>query len=316
MMKKLLTAIVVCLITLSAVALAIKPRSKQEVYIEKWAPTAVSEMYRSGIPASITLAQGMLESGNGLSELALKANNHFGIKCHNWKGKGMKFDDDRRGECFRVYNSADESYKDHSDFIRYRDRYKFLFEYEITDYKAWAHGLKKAGYATDPNYPSKLISLIETYELYRYDTGKVGTSGSPRHHKLPEPPARLERAEAIESFSFSLNRQTFKMNKVPFIYAEDGDTYSSIAEAYELFLREILSFNDLDKSEELRPGTIVYIGRKKKSSAKGVNKHIAEDGETLYGISQRYAVRLSSLLRRNGFASDYVLREGDVIKLR
>ena len=140
-------------------------KSPQEKYIEQFATLAVEEMYRSGVPASITLAQGLLESRYGLSELAVKGNNHFGIKCHNnWDGKRMYYDDDRKGECFRKYPSPEQSFRDHSDFLRYRDRYKFLFDYRITDYKSWANGLKKAGYATDPAYPKKLINLIETLD--------------------------------------------------------------------------------------------------------------------------------------------------------
>ena len=137
-------------------------KSPQEAYIEKYSALAVAEMYRSGVPASITLAQGLLESGNGLSELARKSNNHFGIKCHNnWTGGRVYHDDDAKGECFRKYGHPYESYRDHSDFLRYRDRYKFLFDYKVTDYKSWAYGLKKAGYATDPAYPKKLIKLID-----------------------------------------------------------------------------------------------------------------------------------------------------------
>ena len=142
-----------------------------EKYVEEWAPTAVREMYRSGVPASITLAQGILESRYGLSPLAADGNNHFGIKCHkDWTGKKQYHDDDEKGECFRVYDDADESFRDHSDFLRYRDRYKFLFEFETTDYKSWANGLKKAGYATDPGYPDKLIKYIEDYKLNEYDS--------------------------------------------------------------------------------------------------------------------------------------------------
>ena len=139
-----------------------KQKSPQEIYIEQFATLAVEEMYRSGVPASITLAQGLLESRYGLSELAVKGNNHFGIKCHNnWTGKKIYYDDDAKGECFRKYPSPEQSYRDHSDFLRYRDRYKFLFDLDITDYKGWAYGLRKAGYATDPAYPTKLIRLIE-----------------------------------------------------------------------------------------------------------------------------------------------------------
>ena len=158
------------LISVAIISIGATSVTPQDDYIRKYSATAVREMYRSGVPASITLAQGLLESRYGQSELAVKGNNHFGIKCHDWTGKKMYYDDDAKGECFRVYASADESFRDHSDFLRYRDRYKFLFDYEVTDYKAWAHGLKKAGYATDPAYPSKLIKIIEDYQLYDYDT--------------------------------------------------------------------------------------------------------------------------------------------------
>ncbi|MBR1869718.1 MAG: glucosaminidase domain-containing protein, partial [Bacteroidales bacterium] len=209
---------------------AVADVSPQQAYIDKYAKWAVQEMYRSGIPASITLAQGMLESRNGLSELATKGNNHFGIKCHDWKGKSMKVDDDRKGECFRVYGSAYDSFKDHSDFLRYRDRYKFLFDFDVTDYKSWAHGLSKAGYATDPQYPAKLIKLIEDYGLSRFDTdGEAVTPAaadsapvaSPAQtpapaqkpkaksrQRLPESPTVLEESVALdrkatENFHFS-----------------------------------------------------------------------------------------------------------------
>lgn len=156
-----------CLISSSAPK---DEKTPQVRYIERYSALAIDEMYRSGVPASITLAQGLLESRYGLSELATKGNNHFGIKCHNnWQGGKVYHDDDRKGECFRKYDSPEESFRDHSDFLRYRDRYKFLFDLEVNDYKGWAHGLKKAGYATDPSYPAKLIKLIEDYSLYIYD---------------------------------------------------------------------------------------------------------------------------------------------------
>ncbi len=145
----------------------------QQRYVDRYAAIAVTEMYRSGVPASITLSQGLLESRYGLSALAAEGHNHFGIKCHNdWKGKTMAVDDDAKGECFRVYDADIDSFHDHSDFLRYRDRYKFLFDFPVTDYKAWANGLKKAGYATDPAYPAKLIKLIEDYDLGRFDKAK------------------------------------------------------------------------------------------------------------------------------------------------
>lgn len=314
-------------------------KSPQELYIEKYAPLAVSEMYRSGVPASITLAQGMLESGNGRSELALKSNNHFGIKCHNnWSGGRVYHDDDRKGECFRKYDHPKESYHDHSDFLRYRDRYKFLFDYKVTDYKAWAYGLKKAGYATDPAYPKKLIKLIEDYDLHVYDRkpasyGKEvsGTQKKKRTEghsskqekpdRLPVSPTVLEQARSVsdaqrEEFHFSLARQLFTQNGVPFIYSTDGDTYASIAASYNLFGRELLKFNDLDSEQPLKPGTVVYLKPKKKMAAKGIDKYVMEEGETLREVAQRYGVKLSGILRLNGFEKGYVPREGDIILLR
>lgn len=313
-------------------------KTPQEAYIEKYSEIAVMEMYRSGIPASITLAQGLLESGYGRSELALKSNNHFGIKCHNgWQGGKVYHDDDAKGECFRKYDSPEESYRDHSDFLRYRDRYKFLFEYKITDYKSWAYGLKKAGYATDPNYPRKLINLIEEYQLHLYDTtqppvqepketpskgeNKQKVRKEPAPQTIPTPPAQLEQVHKVtsssrETFRFSLSREMYSQNGVLFVYAAEGETYDSIAESNRLFLKELLRFNDLKEDVPLKPGTVVYLQKKKKESAPGLEMHVIEKGETLRGISQRYGVRLDRLCKINGIEDSNVIREGDIIRLR
>ena len=298
-MKKALTIfLLVCTLALTA-SVPETRKSPQLIYIERYAEIAVEEMYRSGVPASITLAQGLLESRYGQSELAVKGNNHFGIKCHNWNGAGMYYDDDRRGECFRKYASPEESYRDHSDFLRFRDRYRFLFDLEPTDYKGWAHGLKKAGYATDSKYPQKLISLIEEFELYKYDL-----DGGDRRQR-PDSPARLERVERLddsrkETFHFALSRQMYSKNGVPFVYSVEGESYASIAARYNLFHKEILRYNDLKEDVTLYPGTVVYLQKKKKQAAKGLDKHIVdEDDMSLTDIAQRYAVKLSSLLRMN-----------------
>lgn len=300
-------------------------RSDYNKYIEKYSPIAIKEMYRSGIPASITLAQGLLESGAGLSSLASKGNNHFGIKCHNnWKGKTMRVDDDAPQECFRVYKNAEESFKDHSDFLRYWDRYKFLFDYELTDYKAWAHGLKKAGYATDKAYAPKLIKLIEEYDLSRFDTMKPDGepyASRPLSPLAIEAPNEIRKLKADEEYSFSLDRKEYSKNGVLCIYALEGETYASIAESRHFFLREILSYNDLKRSKPLHPGDIVYLARKKGKTPRGLDKYIvAQDGEQLWDIAQRFGVKLKSLCRRNGYsfadADSVQLREGDEIKLR
>lgn len=313
MMKNIITLFLT--LTWSVLTLASPVgNTPQEKYIEKYASLAVSEMNRSGVPASITLAQGMLESGNGQSELARKSNNHFGIKCHNnWNGGRVYHDDDAKGECFRKYSHPSESYRDHSDFLRYRDRYKFLFDYKITDYKSWAYGLKKAGYATDPAYPKKLISLIEEYGLYKYDRKSA--------EQLPPSPTVVEQVKELEQkkreeYHFSLSRKVYAQNNIPFVYAEEGDTYSSIAASHNLFVREILRFNDLKKDADLTPGTIVYLKPKKKAAAKGVEKYVFEDGDDLYLVSQRFGVKLSSIQKMNGFKDGGAPRGGDILRLR
>lgn len=327
-MKKLLVAVI--LLASCAVSYA---QSAQEKYINTYAELAVQEMYRSGVPASITLAQGMLESGNGRSELAVKANNHFGIKCHNgWTGGRVYHDDDAKGECFRKYSHPSQSYRDHSDFLRYRDRYKFLFDLKPTDYKGWAYGLKKAGYATDPSYPAKLIKLIEDYRLYQYDTktasfgnGSKKVSGGKTPETVdqrPLSPTVIEQAVPVSEqirkkyFQFELAREMYSKNGVPFIYSSEGETYQSIAKAYGLFLKEILRFNDLDQPKSLRPGTIVYLQAKKNCAAKGLDMHVMESGETLRDIAQRYGVKLNRLYKLNGWYKGFKPKEGDCIKLR
>ena len=317
-MKRILITLL-CLIYACAYGVSVpkEDKSPQKIYIEKYSSLAVEEMYRSGIPASITLAQGMLESGNGRSELARKSNNHFGIKCHNnWEGKKVYHDDDEKGECFRKYPKPEDSYRDHSDFLRFRARYRFLFDYPVTDYKAWAYGLSKAGYATDPEYPSKLINLIEEYGLHVYDKAKSVTA-----EKLPVSPAVIEQVRPLsdskrEEFHFALSRQMYSQNGVPFVYSVDGETYESIAASNQLFVSEILRFNDASRGDVLRPGTIVYLQNKKKQAAKGLDKHVIEEGESLRDISQKYAVRLSRIYKINGLDDTYVPREGDIIKLR
>ena len=289
-------------------------QSAQEKYISTYAEIAVQEMYRSGVPASITLAQGMLESGNGKSLLATKANNHFGIKCHNdWNGGRVYHDDDAKGECFRSYTHAHQSYRDHSDFLRYRDRYTFLFDLKPTDYKGWAYGLKKAGYATDPSYPAKLIKLIEEYNLHQYDTKTA---------VIPASPTVIEQAVPVSDqtkkkyFQFNSSREMYSKNGVPFIISGEGETYQSIAKSHGLFLKELLRFNDLKETKELRPGTIVYLQAKKNASVKGLDKHVVEEGETLRDIAQRYAVRQNKLYKLNGWDKGHAPKEGDCIKLR
>ena len=309
-----------CLLTLLLVA---ADRSPQQKYIDQYSQLAISEMERTGVPASITLAQGLVESRAGLSPLASKGNNHFGIKCHNdWKGRKMYADDDKAGECFRVYPTADKSFMDHSDFLRYRDRYKFLFELDKTDYKGWARGLKKAGYATDPAYANKLIKVIEEYELYRFDVKAEVIPEAPLEIEAPKKyvspkEEHWEKPEYSEEHSFSLSRNVMTRNGVPFITAMKGETYSAIASAQGLFLKELLRYNDLKKEVRLEEGDVVFLQAKKNKAEKGLEKYIVDsDGEDLRGISQRFGVKLSAIRKLNGYDDNYVPREGDSILLR
>lgn len=303
-------------------------RTVQQRYIDKYAPVAVAEMKRTGVPASITLAQGLVESGAGLSSLAVKGNNHFGIKCHNdWNGRKMFKDDDARRECFRVYGDASESFRDHSDFLRFRDRYKFLFDLKPTDYKAWALGLKRAGYATDPAYSAKLIKQIEDYHLDKYDVEVL-------QEEIPMTPEAIEQGSTVivqdpasvskkseikENLTFGFHRPVYANNGVSFVYSTAGETYESIASSYGLFRKEILGYNDVsvDIATELPEGTRVYIQPKKNRSSKGLNKYVVDtNGESLRDISQRFAVKVSAIVKLNSLPEGYVPKEGDMLVLR
>lgn len=262
------------LVALLSVTAQNKRMTPQE-YIDKFSTIAVSEMNRSGIPASITIAQGLLESGNGNSALATRGKNHFGIKCHeDWKGPNMHIDDDEKHECFRKYKNPEESFKDHSDFLTTRKRYAFLFEYKITDYKAWALGLKKAGYATNPKYPKLLIDLIERHNLTRFD--KFANK-------------RLESRDLLGIFHY---------NKVPTISIRNGDTPKKIAKRHNISVSKLLKYNDLhDKNQTLKSQERFYLANKRNKCNK--KYHTVRAGETFEDISNEYAVKLKLILKRN-----------------
>lgn len=287
-------------------------------YINKYSKIAVSEMRRTGVPASITLAQGILESNSGRSKLATEGNNHFGVKCHkDWSGRKIYKDAEVRNECFRAYASAEASFKDHSDFLRYQNRYKFLFDLEKNDYKGWAKGLKQAGYATDPAYPQKLIKLIEEYQLYNFDDGVPVEAPAPLE---VEKPKIIEKTVVFykEQISISLSRDIFTQNGVPFVYALEGETLESVSRQFNLFKRELLKFNDITLEEPLKAGEIVYLKAKKNQGARGLDKYVVDEGETvtLRDISQRYGIKLAALKKMNPFAVDDVLEPGDTVLLR
>ncbi len=316
-------ALTAVLLLLAALPGYSQQQQTREEYIEKYKDAAIQYMKTHGIPASITLAQGCLESADGNSDLAVRANNHFGIKCHNdWKGPTYyKKGDDRGRSCYRKYRNPSESFKDHSDFLRYGQRYAFLFDLQITDYKGWSHGLKKAGYATDPQYAQKLIKIIEDYRLYRFDQ-EIYAKAEKKPDLLPPSPSQLQQVMELNPaknsllYKYSRNRVIYKRNGVPYILAGDLDTYKSIADEYNLFTGELLRFNDLKKPVELAPGTVVYLQRKKAKAQRHMEIHIAVEGDTYYDISQKYAVRLKKLFKYNGYKDGDILHVGDEIFLR
>ncbi|MBO8460460.1 MAG: glucosaminidase domain-containing protein [Bacteroidetes bacterium] len=305
-------------------------------YIQKYAPIAVSEQAKFGIPASITLAQGLLESGAGKSELAMTSNNHFGIKCHTgWTGERTYYDDDADQECFRKYKNVSESYDDHSLFLTSRPRYADLFSLKATDYKGWAHGLKKAGYATDPNYANKLIKIIEDYGLHQLDTqGSLGSGyqvmadnkGNDEKVNLKEKAdknrkrnVRKNRRNAATSMGFVpayRQHEVERTNGVRCVVAQAGDTYASIADEFDLQESDLLRFNDLNSVQQLEQGEKVYLAPKKAKAPKGNSYYQVKAGDTARDISQRYGIRLKKLYDLNDMSYKQGVKVGQSLRLR
>jgi LysM repeat protein len=260
-------------------------------YIDLYKDYAIIEMHRSGVPASITLAQGILESSSGNSRLAKFGNNHFGIKCKSdWVGGVMYADDDAEDECFRAYDSPLDSYKDHSDFLRTNWRYHPLFELDITDYKGWARGLRKAGYATNPKYHIILINLIERYELYQYDTAPLPNTGPRAPH------------------------YTKTVNDIPVMVAGEEDNLARIAAQNELRERHLRRWNDLPKGTEITKGDMVYLKPKRRKGS--ISEHVVKEGETMHGISQKYGIKLKHLYRKNRMDKGTEPAEGERLKMQ
>lgn len=295
-MKKILTFLCLSLIGTGLLFSAPKRNKAYEDYIKKYRSIAVDEMKKYRIPASITLAQGLLESGAGRSQLARKSNNHFGIKCgSSWEGRTVRHDDDRRNECFRAYRHAKESYEDHSKFLRTGARYAFLFRLKITDYKGWARGLKKAGYATNPRYAEMLIDIIELYDLDQYDR-KGG----------------LEWAE-----EFPNPHQPYLANEKLYIIARKGDTFKSIGKEFDISSRKIRSYNELPKDYKFQGGEIIYLEEKAKRATKDHILYVVKAGDSMYSISQMFGIRLKYLYKMNDMKDDSPAPEvGDILRLR
>ena len=278
-------------------------RLTRSAYFEKYKDIAIHEMKRSGVPASITLAQGALESGDGNSTLARQGNNHFGIKCHqDWNGRKIFQDDDEKNECFRKYNSVEDSYRDHSDYLKSKTRYAFLFELDRTDYKGWARGLKKAGYATSPSYAESLIRIIEEFDLHQYDLTEAVDRPAAKARKL--------------SKSNTMARETGIINHVRYIRAAPGDTYESITEALGKIDWEIPQFNDAGPLDTLKQGQVVFIQPKKNRAQTGQHVHVLKPGETLRMVSQTYAIKLDRLYALNHLEPGARPAAGTTLQLR
>ena len=312
-----LTAIL--LLTIAASLSAQNTRLSREEYIQKYKELAIKQMKQSGIPASIIMAQACLESGNGNGRLATEANNHFGIKCHaTWTGPTIRHDDDALQECFRKYDSPEGSFSDHSDFLRYRDRYAFLFNLPRDDYKAWAVGLKQAGYATNPTYAEQLIKIIEENELYKLDNDEpIILVKSPLEIEK-EQTIKIEKKQIIDidRYTFPLGRQEYRRNGTKFVLARDKDTYEAIAVDMNIKAKKLYQYNDVSGSINLKEGDVVYIESKQSSTVEALPLHIAEMGETLWGISQRYGVTLKSLYKYNNMKAGQEPVVGQEVYLR
>ncbi|MCX6270210.1 MAG: glucosaminidase domain-containing protein [Bacteroidetes bacterium] len=271
-------------------------------YISRYKEVAIRKMKEHRIPASITLAQGILESANGNSDLAVNANNHFGIKCHeDWDGEAYYKDDDEKNECFRKYRTPDQSFEDHTRFLCSRPRYAFLFELKPTDYKEWAYGLKKAGYATNPQYPQMLIKIIEDNRLFEFDHAgdlPFGEQFSFTIDSLPKEYKEMVRTSDAEVISFGVvRRQVYRNNRVKFTVSLKGDNIKKLAEDLDLMTWQICRYNELSKKDEIKQGQIIYIQPKRRRAEKEF--HIVKPHETIYTISQLYGIKMKFLYRKN-----------------
>ncbi|HEY0432524.1 MAG TPA: glucosaminidase domain-containing protein [Chitinophagaceae bacterium] len=302
-------------------------------YIARYRNLAIDEEKRTGIPAAITLAQGIHETEAGTSELVRASNNHFGIKCKDdWRGESVSHDDDAKGECFRKYAVPEDSYRDHSDFLKTRSNYASLFQIDPTDYREWAYGLKKAGYATNPRYPQILIKLIEDYHLQDYTLvamGKMelsdiadGSSAKANTAALvnERPASRDDTRQASTTVVtpavavVSYPDGEFRINDTRVVYIRKGTSYLTIAQQYEVPLSRLFDFNELTPSEVATTDQLVFIQRKRRSGEHEV--HVVQPGETLISIAQAEAIRLQSLLEYNRVSADSQPAIGETLYLR
>ncbi|HYE53616.1 MAG TPA: glucosaminidase domain-containing protein [Chitinophagaceae bacterium] len=319
---------IACLLLIATLCTQAQPRAGVIEYINTYKALAISEMQRTGIPAAIKLAQGIHETDAGNSELVRKSNNHFGIKCKStWTGDKVYHDDDARGECFRKYGSPQDSYMDHSNFLKGSPRYASLFELDPTDFEGWAYGLKKAGYATNVKYSQILIRIINEYHLQDYTLIALGkmkpedewlaSAGKimlPEQVKMEATTEVVEKAMEVEQPKVNYPEGEFRINDTRVVYAKAGTSLLSIAEEYGVSLKRIMEFNELNEENILKKGQLVYLQRKRKSSHNEF--HVVQPGETLYDISQSEGLRMESLLAYNLLHKGMQPAEGEKLYLK
>jgi LysM repeat protein len=286
-------------------------KSTRADYVDKYKDIAIKEMLENGIPASITLAQGLLESDNGNSALAMYANNHFGIKCHgdDWKGETYIQDDDKKDECFRRYKAAEESFDDHSNFLKTKGRYAFLFELRKTDYKGWAEGLHEAGYATDKSYADRLIKIIDDNKLYQYDRMQEMVVEKKEKKKTETQIVKPSSSATVSA------KQVFLNNDIKYVVVQDGDTYYKIAHQLDMRLWQLHNYNETGRQTCLQVGDIVYLQPKRRHSQKE-ESHVVRFGETMYYISQLYGIKMKHLYKLNHMLDGQEPNAGQKIVLK
>lgn len=321
-LKRIFTIFLSCML-FSTLAVSQGRLSRQD-YVNTYKDLAVIEMQNSGIPASITLAQGILESDCGNGDLAINAKNHFGIKCHSdWTGEKAYHDDDKEQECFRKYERVADSFHDHTYFLVTKSRYQSLFTLKSTDYKGWAIGLKSAGYATDPSYSQKLIDIIEDLELYKLDydikNGKPVETAD-KVEPAPVPAKKTTPTVRNSSFKFEIDplgkHQTAYNNGVRYIRLNDGESVERIAVEFHLLVSDIWKYNDLKGDEDLNSMKYLYLSTKRNRAHRDCPAHVVKDNETLWSISQKYGIKLKRLAKRNNLKLDDNITKGTTLILR
>lgn len=313
-------SILLLFITATSASIAQTYDEYVETYINKYKDVAISEMERTGIPASITLAQGIIESNAGQSPLATAANNHFGIKCHEgWTGPSYTYDDDRKNECFRKYDSSIISYKDHSDFLKNRPRYAVLFTYDTNDYTAWAKGLKACGYATNPQYANILIKCIDDYDLHQWDLSGYERSKwfAKLNKSTPNASVKISGNPEVVNAEPTIKNATeriYVFNDINCVTLLKGESFNDLATTYEIGFKRLMRYNDITNDSQLTTGDRIYLQPKRNSGDE--TSHTVKEGETMFTISRDHGIQLNKLYEKNLMQLGTQPATGEVLSLK